>query len=206
MFNYKELEVTSKFYIEFETNNKECKFIATDVEDLIRYWYRSWFNKFSSPYIKWINYNAYSVNDLVEIEVDLNECISKRYVEKDFINKADYVVGDNRNSLRRILTNGVNNSKTKISKVDCNFNIVNNYTSKLVTDIPNPYVINKFNNSVINYKELKDLVNKLIEQEDKKLTELSYELDTNTRYQLMRKQLDKLEVLGKILDLVNELD
>lgn len=203
MLNYNELEVTGKFYIEFTEN-----VIAEDVEALIRYWYKSWFNRFTNPTINWINYNAFSVNDLVEIQINLSECSSNNYVVKDFLCATDYVKGDNRKSLVRTLLHGVNNTKTKMAKIDSKFNILNSYNPKVNTDIPNPYIVNDFTVINGNFKTIEDLVlviNKLKEQEDKKLTQTSYEIETNSRYALMRQHLDKLEVLDTILELTNKL-
>lgn len=211
MFNYSELVKTGKFYIEFL--NKNTILPGLDVEDLIRYWYRSWFDKFTSPVINWINLGALNTNDVVEIQVNLDDCKSTHYIEKDFITATESINGDNRRSLHRILSTGVNNAKTKLPKVNCDFVITNIYSSKVnkVIDIPNPYLVKDFNvnilsANVINYSELVELVNNLIEQEDSKLNQLSSQLDTSAKYQLMRQQLDKLEVLGKILELATELD
>lgn len=203
MFDYKELEVTGIFYIEFAEN-----VIAEDVETLIRYWYKSWFDKLTNPTITWINYNAFSVNDLVEIQINLEECVSSNYAVKDFLCATDYIKGDNRKSLVRTLVHGINNAKTKIAKIDSRFNILNNYTTKVSIDIPNPYIVNDFTVIKGNLTTIEDLVlvvNKLKEQEDKKLTQTSYEIDTNSRYKLMRQHLDKLEVLDTILELANKL-
>ena len=203
MFDYNELEVTGTFYIEFAE-----RIIAEDVEALIRYWYKSWFDKLTNPTINWINYNAFSVNDLVEVQINLSECSSSNYVVKDFLCATDYVKGDNRKSLVRTLTYGVNNAKTKISKIDGRFNVSNTYNTKVSKDIPNPYIVSDFtviNGKLTTIEDLVLVVNKLKEQEDKKLTETSYEIDTNSRYALMRQHLDKLEVLDTILQLTNKL-
>ena len=203
MFDYNELEVTGTFYIEFAE-----RIIAEDVEALIRYWYKSWFDKLTNPTINWINYNAFSVNDLVEVQINLSECSSSNYVVKDFLCATDYVKGDNRKSLVRTLTYGVNNAKTKISKIDGRFNVSNTYNTKVSKDIPNPYIVSDFtviNGKLTTIEDLVLVVNKLKEQEDKKLTETSYEIDTNSRYALMRQHLDKLEVLDTILELTNKL-
>ena len=203
MFDYNELEVTGTFYIEFAE-----RIIAEDVEALIRYWYKSWFDKLTNPTINWINYNAFSASDLVEIQINLGECSSSNYVVKDFLCATDYVKGDNRKSLVRTLTYGVNNAKTKISKIDGRFNVSNTYNTKVSKDIPNPYIVSDFtviNGKLTTIEDLVLVVNKLKEQEDKKLTETSYEIDTNSRYALMRQHLDKLEVLDTILELTNKL-
>ena len=203
MFDYNELEVTGTFYIEFAE-----RIIAEDVEALIRYWYKSWFDKLTNPTINWINYNAFSASDLVEIQINLGECSSNNYVVKDFLCATDYVKGDNRKSLVRTLTYGVNNAKTKISKIDGRFNVSNTYNTKVSKDIPNPYIVSDFtviNGKLTTIEDLVLVVNKLKEQEDKKLTETSYEIDTNSRYALMRQHLDKLEVLDTILELTNKL-
>ena len=203
MFDYNELEVTGTFYIEFAE-----RIIAEDVEALIRYWYKSWFDKLTNPTINWINYNAFSASDLVEVQINLGECSSSNYVVKDFLCATDYVKGDNRKSLVRTLTYGVNNAKTKISKIDGRFNVSNTYNTKVSKDIPNPYIVSDFtviNGKLTTIEDLVLVVNKLKEQEDKKLTETSYEIDTNSRYALMRQHLDKLEVLDTILELTNKL-
>ena len=203
MFDYNELEVTGTFYIEFAE-----RIIAEDVEALIRYWYKSWFDKLTNPTINWINYNAFSASDLVEVQINLGECSSNNYVVKDFLYATDYVKGDNRKSLVRTLTYGVNNAKTKISKIDGRFNVSNTYNTKVSKDIPNPYIVSDFtviNGKLTTIEDLVLVVNKLKEQEDKKLTETSYEIDTNSRYALMRQHLDKLEVLDTILELTNKL-
>ena len=203
MFDYNELEVTGTFYIEFAE-----RIIAEDVEALIRYWYKSWFDKLTNPTINWINYNAFSASDLVEIQINLGECSSNNYVVKDFLCATDYVKGDNRKSLVRTLTYGVNNAKTKIAKIDGRFNVSNTYNTKVSKDIPNPYIVSDFtviNGKLTTIEDLVLVVNKLKEQEDKKLTETSYEIDTNSRYALMRQHLDKLEVLDTILELTNKL-
>jgi hypothetical protein len=196
MFDYNKLEVTGKFYIEFLT-----KFVEVEVvEDLIRYWYRTWFNKFTSPSIYWIHVNTIT-NAVVEVQVNLSECLSNHYIEKDFICNTNTVVGENRRSLAKVLLNGVSNNKTKINKVGCAINILNEYRTKL--DIPNPYLVHNFN--VTNTNELTELINKLIDKEDKKLNELITELDTSTKYNLMRQQLDKLEKLQRMLELATDL-
>lgn len=203
MFDYNELEITGTFYIEFADN-----IIAENVEALIRYWYKSWFDKLTNPTINWINYNAFSVDDLVKVQINLSECSSSNYIVKDFLCATDYVKGDNRKSLVRTLMHGVNNNKTKISKIDSRFNVLNNYTTKVNKDIPNPYIVNDFtviNGNLTIIEDLVKVVNKLKEQEDKKLTQTSYELETNSRYKLMRQHLDKLEVLDTILELTNKL-
>ena len=203
MFDYNELEVTGTFYIEFAE-----RIIAEDVEALIRYWYKSWFDKLTNPTINWINYNAFSASDLVEVQINLGECSSSNYVVKDFLCATDYVKGDNRKSLVRTLTYGVNNAKTKISKIDGRFNVSNTYNTKVSKDIPNPYIVSDFtviNGKLTTIEDLVLVVNNLKEQEDKKLTETSYEIDTNSRYALMRQHLDKLEVLDTILELTNKL-
>lgn len=213
MFNYSELVKTGTFYIEFLNKNSTEDLLVNDIEDLIRYWYRSWFDKFTSPIIYWINLGAINTNDVVEIQVNLSDCKSTHYVTKDFITATESINGDNRRSLHRILSTGVNNAKTKLYKVNCDFVITNTYSSKVnkIIDIPNPYLVKDFSvkqlsSNLINYSELIELVNNLIEQEDSKLNQLSSELDTSTKYVLMRQHLDKLEVLGKILELATELD
>lgn len=199
MFDYDQLEVTGTFYIEFDNKDSTEDLVSLDIEDLIRYWYRSWFDKFTSPVITWINYGAINTNDVVKVQVNLSDCKSTHYIEKDFITATESINGDNRRSLHRILSTGVNNAKTKISKVNCDFVVTNTYTVKF-DDIPNPYLIkdfsiNQLSSKVTSNKELVDYINKLVTEEEIKWNKLIDELDTITKYQLMRKHLDKFEQL-----------
>lgn len=50
------------------------------------------------------------------------------------------------------------------------------------------------------------IVNILSEKVDTNIKELSYELDSTINYNLMRQQLDNLEVLDEILNLTNKLN